>query len=211
MKAFSNFLKQKKMLVQILMCGCKVEKFHREQNEHVKKWCNFQYHCDDSHLLFMYSSKANLFVASRIQEMDFHCACAKIRSNLFVIFVYKLDIFELQGMQNLWEKNTLCFQELLVPIGKYLEEIIICKALFTILPQAKKLIFLCTTLVKNTKYKKSRLIICLVCRKKKKNQWPVKIIITSQITYPPTSHGTRDCLMTRYDQRRCEEFLKDLV
>ena len=106
MKAFSNFLKQKKMLVQILMCGCKVEKFHREQNEHVKKWCNFQYHCDDSHLLLMYSSKANLFVASRIQEMDFHCACAKIRSNLFVIFVYKLDIFELQGIQNLWEKNN---------------------------------------------------------------------------------------------------------
>ena len=75
------------------MCGCKVEKFHREQNEHVKKWCNFQYHCDDSHLLFMYSSKANLFVASRIQEMDFHCACAKIRSNSICNFCVQARYF----------------------------------------------------------------------------------------------------------------------
>ena len=138
------------MLVQILMCGCKVEKFHREQNEHVKKWCNFQYHCDDSHLLFMYSSKANLFVASRIQEMDFHCACAKIRSNSICNFCVQARYFlNFRAYKICGKKIPLRFQELLVPIGEYLEEIIICKALFTILPQAKKLIFLCTTFVKN--------------------------------------------------------------
>ena len=137
------------MLVQILLCGCKVEKFHQEQNEHVKKWCNFQCHCDDIHL-FVYSSKAHLFVASRIQEMDFHCTCAKIRSNSICNFCVQARYFlNFRAYKICGKKIPLGFQEHLVPISEYLEEIIICNALFTILPQAKKLIFLCTTLVKN--------------------------------------------------------------
>lgn len=127
------------MLAKIPMRSCNVGKFHQERNEYVKKLCHFHCQCDDNHLLFVYTCKDHPFVASRIPEMALRCACTKIGSNNICNFCVQVRyLLNFRTYKICVKKVPLSFQENLVPINEYFENIVNCEPFFYYSPTGKE-------------------------------------------------------------------------
>ena len=59
----------------------KVQGFHEEVNENVKKLCHFHCHCKEKHKYFVYTCKGHPFINKRMDGMQHKCTCKVVGSN----------------------------------------------------------------------------------------------------------------------------------
>ena len=80
------------MISKILMCGCNADMFHQKQNENIQEINQFHCHCDDEHGIITAVRTIHLMrLGPKVWMIDVRLP--KNISNLFVIFVCKLDIY----------------------------------------------------------------------------------------------------------------------
>ena len=122
------------MLAKISMCSCNVGEFHREENEYIKKICHFYCHCRDEHETFVYTCKAHAFIATRVEGMDFQHRCEKRDSSQVCDFCIQVKyLLNFRAYKICLKKIPEKFQQHLVSLDKYLEEMNFCEPFFILM------------------------------------------------------------------------------
>ena len=74
-------INSEKMLANILMCICCLDKFNSEGNKYVKKLIHFHCKCADDHLLYILFRKEHPYGSPSVPGMQNECKCATAFAN----------------------------------------------------------------------------------------------------------------------------------